>query len=69
MYLDANNLFLGHQVFLGAIPKTFDTQLLCHYYFLFLAKKYIVLINHSQSGNLALDDDERALIRAPQADT
>lgn len=68
VYLDANNLFLGHQVFLGATPKTFDTQFLYHYYFLFLAKKYILLINHPQSGNPTPDEDDRKLIRALQTD-
>jgi hypothetical protein len=32
IYLDDNNLFLGHQVFLGASSNNFDTQLLYHYY-------------------------------------
>jgi len=49
IYLDDQNLFLGHQVFLGASPKAFDTQLLWHYFSLFLAKKFILLINHPGS--------------------
>jgi hypothetical protein len=32
IYLDDKNLFLGHQVFLGASSSNFDTQLLYHYY-------------------------------------
>lgn len=68
VYLDSNNLFLGHQMFLGTTPKTFDTQLLYHYYSLFLAKKYILLINHPGSGDPTPDEDDRRLIRALQAD-
>lgn len=68
VYLDAQNLFLGHQVFLGATPKTFDTQMLYHYYSLFLAKKFILLINHPGSGDPTPDDEDRKLMRALQAD-
>lgn len=68
VYLDANNLFLGHQVFLGATSKTFDPQLLYHYYNLFLAKKFILLLNHPQSGNPAPDEDDLKLMRSLQTD-
>ena len=36
IYLDDKNLFLGHQVFLGSSPKNLDTQMLWHYFSLFL---------------------------------
>ena len=38
--------FFWHQVFLGSSPKNFDTQMLWHYFSPFLAKKFMVLINH-----------------------
>lgn len=41
VYLDDKNLFLGHQVFLGSSPENFDTQMLWHYFSLFLAKKFM----------------------------
>lgn len=68
IYLDNNNLFLGHQVFLGASSSVFDTQLLYHYYSLFLAKKFMVLINHPDSIDPTPDDADKKLIRALQAD-
>ena len=68
IYLDSNNLFLGHQVFLGASPRAFDTQLLYHYYALFLAKKFMVLINHPDSADPTPDDADKKLMRALQAD-
>lgn len=68
IYLDNNNLFLGHQVFLGASSGAFDTQLLYHYYALFLAKKFMVLINHPDSTDPTPDDADKKLIRALQAD-
>lgn len=68
IYLDNNNLFLGHQVFLGASPRAFDTQLLYHYYALFLAKKFMVLINHPDSTDPTPDEDDKKLMRALQAD-
>jgi DNA repair protein RadC len=68
IYLDQSNLFLGHQVFLGATSASFDTQLLYHYYVLFLAKKFIVLINHPSSGDPTPSDDDRNLMRALLAD-
>jgi len=68
IYLDDQNLFLGHQVFLGFSSKSFDTQLLYHYYALFLAKKFIVLINHPDSIDPTPDDADKKLIRALQAD-
>ena len=54
IYLDEQNLFLGHQVFLGATSRTFDTQLLYHYYALFLAKKFMLLIMISIILNIHL---------------
>lgn len=68
IYLDNNNLFLGHQVFLGASSQAFDTQLLYHYYALFLAKKFMVLINHPDSTDPTPDDADKKLMRALQAD-
>ena len=68
IYLDEQNLFLGHQVFLGATSRTFDTQLLYHYYALFLAKKFMLLINHPNSTDPTPDDSDKKLIRALQAD-
>ena len=68
IYLDDQNLFLGHQVFLDFSSKSFDTQLLYHYYALFLAKKFIVLINHPDSIDPTLDDADKKLMRALQAD-
>jgi DNA repair protein RadC len=68
IYLDQNNLFLGHQVFLGSSPKSFDTQLLYHYFSLFLAKKFMILINHPGSNDPTPDEADRKLIRALQAD-
>lgn len=68
IYLDDKNLFLGHQVFLGMSPRIFDTQLLYHYYALFLAKKFMILINHPNSTDPTPDDADKKLIRALQAD-
>ena len=68
IYLDDKNLFLGHQVFLGSSPKVFDTQLLYHYYALFLAKKFILIINHPGSTDPTPDEADKKLMRALQAD-
>lgn len=68
IYLDDANLFLGHQVFLGLSSHTFDTQLLYHYYSIFLAKKFIVLVNHPNSMDATPSDADRKLMRALQAD-
>lgn len=68
IYLDDQNLFLGHQVFLGMSSKNFDTQFLYHYYALFLAKKFMILINHPNSIDPTPDDADKKLIRALQAD-
>lgn len=68
IYLDDKNLFLGHQVFLGSSPKNFDTQMLWHYFSLFLAKKFILLINHPGSTDPTPDEADRKLMRALQAD-
>lgn len=68
IYLDDQNLFLGHQVFLGFSSKNFDTQLLYHYYALFLAKKFMILINHPNSIDPTPDEMDKKLIRALQAD-
>lgn len=57
IYLDNNHLFLGHQVFLGATPTTFNTQQLYHYYNLFLAKKFILLLNHPSDGPTPTKED------------
>lgn len=68
IYLDDNNLFLGHQVFLGASSSNFDTQLLYHYYALFLAKRFIILMNHPGVADAAPGEADRKLMRALQAD-
>ncbi len=69
IYLDDKNLFLGHQVFLGSSPKNFDTQMLWHYFSLFLAKKFIIIMNHPGSIDPTPDDADRKLIRSLQADS
>lgn len=69
IYLDDKNLFLGHQVFLGASPKNFDTQMLWHYFSLFLAKKFMILLNHPGSIDPTPDDEDKKLMRALQADS
>lgn len=68
IYLDDNHLFLGHQLFIGATPATFDTQLLYHYYALFMAKRFIILINHP-SGEATPTEEDLQLMRALQADS
>ena len=45
-YLNDENIFLGHQVFVGVTSATLDSSLIYHYYSLFLAKKFIVMVNH-----------------------
>ncbi len=69
IYLDDKNLFLGHQVFLGSSPKNLDTQMLWHYFSLFLAKKFMVLINHPGSTDPTPNEDDKKLMRALQADS
>jgi len=69
IYLDDKNLFLGHQVFLGSSPKNFDTQMLWHYFSLFLAKKFILIMNHPGSIDPTPDEADRKLIRSLQADS
>jgi DNA repair protein RadC len=69
IYLDDKNLFLGHQVFLGSSPKNFDTQMLWHYFSLFLAKKFMILINHPGSADPTPDETDKKLMRALQADS
>jgi DNA repair protein RadC len=69
IYLDDKNLFLGHQVFLGSSPRSFDTQMLWHYFSLFLAKKFMILLNHPGSDDPTPDDEDKKLIRALQADS
>ena len=69
IYLDDKNLFLGHQVFLGSSPKNFDTQMLWHYFSLFLAKKFMLLINHPGSIDPTPYEDDKKLMRALQADS
>lgn len=62
VYLDRNNLFLGHQVFLGASPETFETGALWHYYLMFMAKKFILLINHPNSKDPTPTDADKRLM-------
>lgn len=69
IYLDDKNLFLGHQIFLGSSPKSFDTQMLWHYFSLFLAKKFMILLNHPGSIDPTPDDEDKKLMRALQADS
>lgn len=69
IYLDDKNLFLGHQVFLGSSPKNLDTQMLWHYFSLFLAKKFMVLINHPGSTDPTPNEDDKKLMRALQVDS
>lgn len=69
IYLDDKNLFLGHQVFLGSSPRNFDTQMLWHYFSLFLAKKFMILINHPGSIDPTPDEEDKKLMRALQADS
>jgi DNA repair protein RadC len=66
IYLDDKNLFLGHQVFLGSSP---ETQMLWHYYSLFLAKKFMLLMNHPGSTDPTPDEADKKLMRALQADS
>ncbi len=69
VYLDDKNLFLGHQVFLGASPKDFNSKMIWHYFSLFLAEKFIVLLNHPGSNDPAPDEEDKKLMRALQADS
>lgn len=69
IYLDDKNLFLGHQVFLGSSSKNFDTQMLWHYFSLFLGKKFILLMNHPGSVDPTPDEADKKLMRALQADS
>ncbi len=69
VYLDDKNLFLGHQVFLGSSPKDFNRKMVWHYFSLFLAEKFIVLLNHPGSNDPAPDDEDKKLMRALQADS
>ena len=69
IYLDDQNLFLGHQVFLGMSSQAFDTQPLYHYFALFLAKKFIVLINHPNSIDPTPNEADKKLMRSLQADS
>ena len=69
VYLDDKNLFLGHQVFLGASPKNFNSKMIWHYFSLFLAEKFIVLLNHPGSNDPAPDEEDKKLMRALQADS
>ena len=50
-----------------SLPRQF-TQLLYHYFSLFLAKKFMILINHPGSNDPTPDEADRKLIRALQAD-
>lgn len=68
VYLDANHLFLGHQIFLGQTPATFDTQMFHFYYNLFLAKRFVVLINHP-NGNATPTDDDLKLLKKFESDS
>lgn len=69
IYLDNDNFFLGHQVFLGMTPAIFDTQLLYHYYALFLAKKFMIIVNHPGAKDSTPKDEDSILIRKLQADS
>lgn len=69
IYLDDKNLFLAHQVFLGASSKDFNRKLFWHYFSLFLAEKFIVLLNHPGSTDPAPDETDKKLMRALQADS
>jgi DNA repair protein RadC len=69
IYLDDKNLFLGHQVFLGSSPTNFDTQMLWHYFSLFLAKKFMLMLNHPGSDDPTPDEADKKLMRALQADS
>lgn len=69
IYLDDKNLFLGHQVFLGASAKEFNAKMLWHYFTLFLADKFIVLLNHPGSDDPAPDEEDKKLMRKFQADS
>ena len=55
-------------MFLGLSSQNFDTQLLYHYYSIFLAKKFIILINHPNSMDATPNESDRKLMRALQAD-
>ena len=68
VYLDDNLFFLGHQVFLGATPKIFDTQLLYHHFNLFLAKKFILILNHP-SGDATPTKEDVKLMKKLQMDS
>jgi DNA repair protein RadC len=57
IYLDDNLLFLGHQVFVGATPAAFETQMLYHYFSLFLAKRFILLLNHTSGDSTPTEED------------
>lgn len=69
IYLDNKNLFLGHQVFLGASAREFNAKMLWHYFTLFLADKFIVLLNHPGSDDPAPSEDDKRLMRKFQADS
>ncbi len=69
IYLDNKNLFLGHQVFLGVSAKEFNAKMLWHYFTLFLADKFIVLLNHPGSDDPAPNEDDKKLMRKFQADS
>jgi len=62
IFLDDNNLFLGHQVFLGQSAETFKTGDLYWYYILLQAKKFIALTNHL-SGDPTPNEHDIKLIQ------
>jgi DNA repair protein RadC len=62
VYLDTTNGFLGHQVMLGSTAAKFDLKFLWHYYFMFLAEKFIILSNHI-SGDCTPNDADKVLMR------
>lgn len=68
IYLDENHLFLAHQVFLGQTSETFKTQDFHFYYNLFLAKRFIILINHP-GGDPTPTDDDIKLMKKMQNDS
>jgi len=53
---------------LGSSSKNFDTQMLWHYFSLFLAKKFMLLLNHPGSNDPTPDEADKKLMRALQVD-
>lgn len=66
VYMDQDHLFLGHQVFLGTSSGEFNPSHLWHYYYLFLARKFILIVNHPGSGDASPSDADMQLIQTLQ---